>query len=185
VIPKKLSGAEFEFECLFALRKLESRGVGTFGRYGVQAVRTSNEWQIMQSLPDFEGVIAGKQIIFDAKVCTQASFPWAKYRSETKGPRARQLRHMVKRSEFGAKCGFLLHWNARDLKTKQTEAATFWIPVFHSVYWQAVERGEIKNLNREDCNTFGFPVVWERNGRERKSSLGFHRLFFEDLLCKK
>jgi penicillin-binding protein-related factor A (putative recombinase) len=99
-------------------------------RCGVQAVMIGTEpngnpkWQVIRSLPDFEGVNAqGQQFIFDAKVCSQASFDLTPYREETKGTKSRQLRHMFERSQFNVPCFFLMHWNARAGKTFKELAA--------------------------------------------------------------
>lgn len=128
------------------------------------------EWVIMPSLPDFEGVLhTGNQIIFDCKVCSQASFPFDKYRSETRGARSRQLRHMLKRSRFGAKCYFLMHWNERNLVKKTIPATTVMVPVMHDFdFWHHVESGEIKSMNRDDSLTIGVEVHWIANDGRRK-----------------
>ncbi len=108
----------------------------------------------------------GSHIIFDAKVCSQASFPWDKYRSITRGARARQLKHMLKRSRFGARCFFLFHWNERLLKTKSVSARTFVVPVRHDDdYWTKVEMAEIKSLTRDDCFSIGVEIPWEATDR--------------------
>lgn len=178
MIPTELTGSKFEEHTLTALERIEKKELGTFGRYGVQAVHTGKEWQIMQSLPDFEGIFGTRQIIFDCKVCTQASFPWVKYRESTGGPRSRQLRHLRKRSRFGVVCGFLLHWNARELKTKAEPAVTFWLPVQDSSpYWELVEQGEIKSLTREDCRSMGVEVPWQIHDRDRNHKLALEWLF--------
>ena len=178
MIPKALTGSDFEEHTFTALARLEKLEIGTFGRYGVQAVRTKSEWQIMQSLPDIEGIIAGRQHIFDCKVCTASSFSWAKYRDETGGSKARQLRHMRKRSRFGAVCGFLMHWNERVLVTKTEPAITFWFPVQHdSPYWGHVDSGEIKSLTREECRSMGVEIPWQIHGQDRTHKLALEWLF--------
>lgn len=185
MIPKALTGSDFEEQVFKSLARIEQHEIGTFGRYGVQAVRTMKEWQIMQSLPDIEGIIAGLQHIFDCKVCTSSSFSWAKYRqkltqdSDVKnGSKARQLRHLRKRSKFGAKCGFLIHWNERVLVTKTEPAITYWFPVIHdSPYWGHVDAGELKSLTREDCRSMGIEVPWRIHGQDRTHKLALEWLF--------
>lgn len=176
--PTKLTGSDLERETLTALQKLEASGIGSFGRYGVQAVRTKDDWQILQSLPDFEGIIAGHQFVFDCKACSQASFPWDKYRSETRGSRSRQLKHLLKRSRFGATCGFLMHWNERRLTKSIIPAKTYWLPVDHAHdYWDEVDGGTIKSLTLADCGLMGIEVPWTIEGRDRNAKMDLRWLF--------
>jgi penicillin-binding protein-related factor A (putative recombinase) len=139
-------------------------------RCGVQAVRTKDEWQVIPSLPDFEGVDwIGHQFIFDCKVCSQASFDLSKYRSDVKGARSRQLRHMLERAEFGVRCFFLLHWNERSGKTFKLQAKTFAFPISSRLeFWTAFERGEIRSITREHCSDHGIEVQWNVLGSGRK-----------------
>lgn len=170
------------------------------GRYGVQAtVRPSHttpgamETQLMQSLPDFEGMCrchdaeregamnAFNHVIFDAKVCSAASFPWNKYRSETRGPRSRQLKHMLRRSRFGARCFFLFHWNERSLAKRIIPARTFVFPVSYlDDYWDRVESLEVKSLSLSDCEEKGVEVEWVLNNKQsrkyRPDFLGLKKL---------
>ena len=157
-----MTGAKFESLIVERNREYEKLGVACIGRYGVQAARTKNEWVILQSLPDFEGSLStGRQVIFDAKVCGQASFPLDKYRSETGGSRSRQLRHMLKRSRFGAACFFLIHWSQRVLKRGIIQAITYRFPVhLDHPFWLAFNAGETKSLNREDCENYGTEIHW-------------------------
>jgi penicillin-binding protein-related factor A (putative recombinase) len=176
--PTKLTGADLERETLVALNKLEDAGIGAFGRYGMQAVRTKDDWQILQSLPDFEGIITGRQIIFDCKACSQASFDLTQYRSETRGSKSRQLRHMIRRSRFGATCGFLLHWNQRELRKSITPAKTYWIPIdYNSQYWVDVDGGVIRSISLADCSLIGIEIPWVIEGRDRKAKLDLRWLF--------
>ncbi len=134
---ESLTGSELEK--LVVERGLEYRKAkqAHISRCGVQAVRTKDEWH-------FEGVDwVGHQFIFDCKVCSQASFDLSKYRSDVKGARSRQLKHMLERAEFGVRCCFLLHWNERAGKTFKLLSETFAFPISGRMeFWQAFERGE-------------------------------------------
>lgn len=200
MVPSKLIGVEFEKLILEQCDWYEERKVAAVGRYGVQATvrpastsQTGFETQLMQSLPDFEGMYlcldseneaAGRcfnHMIFDAKVCSAASFPWNKYRAETRGPRSRQLRHMLKRSRFGTKCFFLIHWNKRQLSKKTIPAQTFIFPVdYRDDYWDKVEGLEIKSLTLADCEERGREVEWvlnsNRSWKYRPDFLGLKKL---------
>ena len=142
---------------------------------GVQAVMTGTAvdksplWQVIQSLPDFEGVTGfGTQFIFDCKVCSQSSFDLSKYRAEIRGPKSRQLRHMQKRSRFGVPCFFLMHWNSRKGVTFEEPAKTYLFPVEESEFWHAFERAEKRSITRKDCIDFGVECKWSIYGKGRK-----------------
>ena len=173
---QRFTGKLFEQVLVARHNELKKDGVASIGRYGVQATRTKTDWVILQSLPDFEGDVKGggvvtnsdTHIIFDAKVCSQASFDLSKYRSDTKGARRRQLSHMYDRSEYGAVCFFLIHWNERILRTKKESAETYLFPVWiEHPFWQSFERGEVKSLNRQDCNDYGERVPWTIRSKAR------------------
>jgi penicillin-binding protein-related factor A (putative recombinase) len=179
VIPSQLTGKEFEKLVVEQAAIYEEKGIACIGRYGVQANMAPKkipdggrqfETVMIQSLPDFEGIrMGGSHITFDAKVCSAASFAWAKYRSETRGARSRQLRHMLKRSRFGADCYFLIHWNERVLKAKTIPAATYAFPVdYRMEYWDKVESMEVKSLTQEDCQSLGRLVEWNKTDRGTK-----------------
>lgn len=196
MIPKNLTGKEFEKLIVEQSVIYEQTGVACIGRYGVQAsvapprnkpsgigAPATFETIMIQSLPDFEGsMMGGSHVIFDAKVCSQASFAWAKYRSETRGARARQLKHMIRRSRFGASCFFLIHWNERVLKNKVVPAAAYAFPVdYRMEYWDKVESMEVKSLTIEDCESMGRLVVWGKKSGGTK----FRPMFLEesDSIC--
>lgn len=149
---------------MFRATKLEEDGIMTIGRYGVQARMMKNpasgraEWQVVPSLPDFEGTLAGgRQIIIEAKTCSQASYPL--YQTQEKRPK--QIAHMMKRSRFGALCFLLLHFNRRELKTKTEEATTYAIPVSReSKFWAEYENGGHKNLTRDEAELYGIRIPW-------------------------
>lgn len=168
--PKSIKGSELEVLIAEQNAIYEDAGMACIGRYGVQAARMKEEWIIQSSLPDFEGPLAGgHHIVFDSKVCSQASFSWAPYRSATRGAKARQLKHMIRRSRFKAKCFFLFHWNERVMKTKTIPAATFVLPVIHDFdYWDRVESGEVGSINIDDCNRLGIEVEWTKRDRGTK-----------------
>lgn len=168
-VPTRLTGKAFESIIVERLKRDRDARRWHVGRYGVQAVRLKDETMMIQSLPDFEGAIypIGRQVIFDAKVCSQASFNLAKYREETRGARSRQLRHMLDRSEFGAICGFVIHWNERQLSKRRDDAATYWFPVEPNSFWGDFLSGDVRAIRRSDCVEYGSQISWVTLGAER------------------
>lgn len=168
-VPPRLTGKEFEGIIVDRMKKDRAALRWHVGRYGVQAVRMKEGPVLIQSLPDFEGVVypVGTQVIFDAKVCSQASFNLAKYRDETRGARARQLRHMLDRAAFGAICGFVIHWNERQLSRRLDEAATYWFPVAPNSFWGDFLSGDVRAIRRSDCVEHGSRIEWVALGMER------------------
>lgn len=173
-----MTGKDFENIVLQRLRDERKRGHVSAGRYGVQATTRkevtrhvcpscrhdwSEErfmWQPLQSLPDLEGVLppSGRQFTFECKVCGSASFG---FHDTTFSDR--QLRHLLERDEFGAVSFLLLHFTERVLKTKSDPAATWAFPIGNEhVFWQAVDRGEIKSINRDDCEQYAVSVEWNK-----------------------
>jgi len=161
-IAKKITGTRFEALVKERCVQLHILGLAHITRYGVQAVRSSDTWHVIPSLPDYEGVTReGRQTIFDAKVCSQASFALDKYRLETKGSRSRQLKHMLDRSQFGVRCFFLLHWNERQLTNRTIQAETYAFPIsIHHRFWDSFLAGEVKAIRRQDCETYGHKIRW-------------------------
>jgi len=159
-----IKGKEFEALIIFRATKLEEQGFLTLGRYGTQVVMMNDEggvprWQPIPSLPDMEGVIAGtgRQIIIEAKVCSQASYPI--YQTGKKHPK--QIEHMLRRSKFGALCFLMVHFNGRDLKTKSEPAETFAIPVTSdSNFWREYENAERRTLTRGEADMYGIRIPW-------------------------
>lgn len=155
-----MNGREFEQQLARQFTAYRTQGKACISRYGVQAIRTSpKDIMTIKSLPDFEGLVPGlhSQIIFDAKVCSQASFDLSPFRNRKR----RQLEHMIERSKYGATCGFLIHWSARQMKTKSEPSITWWFPVsFAHPFWDAFEVAEIRRLNRVDCSEYGIEVTW-------------------------
>lgn len=167
---ERLTGKEFQRIVQDRCEKLRQDGLAGITSYGVQAVRTRDDWMVIQSYPDFEGPFdeSGRQAIFDAKACSQASWSLDKYRPETRGARSRQLRHMYERSRFGVVCFFLIHWNPRELKTKSREPLTHAFPVWvNHPFWERFDAGEIKSMTPGDCEEHAVPVPWSRSGKER------------------
>ncbi len=164
---RRLTGATFER--LITARNAEyfRYGQAHVVKCGVNAVRTKREWLVIPSYPDFEGVTSGgRQFVFDAKVCSQSSFALDKYRNETRGARARQLRHMLHRSRFAVPAFFLLHWNPRQLTTRRLPAATYAFPVSGQLeFWQQFAAGAVRSLSRQDCTELAVPVAWTCAGR--------------------
>lgn len=162
----QIKGKEFENLILFRAAKLQEQKILTLGRYGVQAVMMNNpvtgvpEWQVIPSLPDFDGCIygSGRQLILEAKVCSQASYPL--HQAGKKHPK--QFAHMLRRAEFGALCYLLLHFNGREMKTKSDPSVTFAIKVHPSLpLWQEFESAERLSINRSEAELFGFPLPWD------------------------
>ena len=168
---ESFKGSEFQALVKQRCDQLRESGLASIGLYGVQAARRADDWVILQSLPDFEGVTRdARQTIFDAKVCSQASFALDKYRIETKGARSRQLSHMLERSRYGVRCFFLVHWNRRELSKRIEEAITYAFPVRQGhPFWESFLAGEAKVLRRTDCEAYAMEVPWcLANRRDRK-----------------
>lgn len=173
---KILKGKDLEELVVFRTNQYRESGFGSFHRPGVHAITQERftdgtvKARLIASLPDFQGVFGRPQreAVFDCKVCSAASMDLTKYRMETKGARARQLKFMYERESFGSLCFMLIHWNARKLKTKSDPAQTFAIPVgFNLPFWQMFEAGEEKSINRAQCCEYGIEVPWVRSPREK------------------
>lgn len=153
-----MNSKDFEEICLYRMRQHEDRGEATMSRYGVQGSFVDGKWQPIVSLPDFEGLLppAGRQFIFDCKLCAAASFPL----DDDKFKR-RQLKHMLTRSRFGAVCFLLIHFSERTLKRSIEPAETWAFPVFaEHPLWAAFDRGETKRITRLDCQEYAVSVEW-------------------------
>lgn len=167
--PDQLHWRKFEELCLQRMAKEEKAGIGTMVRYGTQARMfqgvgdSQPTMRATQSLPDFDGVIAGgRQFICEAKVTDQASFPL-----QEQTFKRRQYNHMATRADFGVPCFLAIHFNRRQLKTKVRCSQTFGFPVYrqHPV-WQSFEAGETKRLSLELCEKFAVRIDWIRSNRE-------------------
>ena len=166
-----LTGADFERHCKYRLNRLEADHIASIAPVETQS-RVIGEGKIVQvkSKPDFEGCYGprARAIYFDAKVCSQSKFDLNSYRIDANKPKSRQLKYMYKREEFGAVCFFLIHWNARQLKTKQFPAITYAFPVKRShPFWDAFENGTEKSINRGHCADYGIEIPWTTEGSER------------------
>lgn len=164
-----LTGKAFEHLVKKALDEHGRRRAIHAGRYGVQVqgirdVGGKLEWRPVPSLPDFEGVVAGgRQFVFDAKVCSQASLSLHADHAPTK-----QLRHLLARGRMGAVSFLLVHWNARELKTKSEPPQTFVVPVApHLELWRELETAQRRTLNRLDCQLRGHEITWGTIGLGR------------------
>lgn len=165
--PEKLTGREFEDVCLMDVQhhQKQKKPAFIFSRYGIQSATIFEQngksfTRPIKSLPDFEGVLApdGIQFIFDCKVCSQASFGSNEFRKFLDG---RQFKHLLKRSDFGAICFLLIHWNARSLKKKKIEAATYAMPILATVkFWDDVSNGVELSLSRDLCAEYGIACHW-------------------------
>lgn len=146
---------------------IDTQKVKTIFQYFGPEKQNQMVWQPMQSLPDFEGVMmGGLQFIFDAKVCSQASFPLGESTMKE-----RQLKHLKKRARFGAVCFFLIHFNKRQLVTKSSPARTIAFPVQpDDPFWQRHERSEIKRITEQDAELYGIRVEWNVAPGKRKLS---------------
>ena len=163
----KLSGSDFEDILVQRHEEYRADRIASVGRYGVQGVKKGAEVILLQSLPDFEGDVsevlywAGLHLIFDAKVVSGPSMDLTRHRRETQGSKSRQLRHMLDRASFGARCFFLIHWNYRKLKTREEPAITYRFPVEpEHPFWEAFARGEHSSLRRADCENYAEMVPW-------------------------
>lgn len=156
---------EFEEVILQRIKTLEEMDSLTGGRYGVQGAFHNGEWRPIRSLPDFEGVLSGgRQWILEAKVCNAASFSLSDDKFKE-----RQLRHLLKRSDFGALCGLLIHMPARELSKSVVLETTFAMPVYRNhPIWIQFDAGEIKSLSRTNLEHYAGVVKWDTLGDERK-----------------
>lgn len=157
-----IKGKEFEALLLFRAQRLEEQGVLTLSRYGTQVVMMNDDqgvprWQPIPSLPDFDGCIpGGRQLIIEAKVCSQSSYPLYSVGKE----RPKQIAHMLKRAKFGALCYLMIHFNGRELKTKKDEAGTYAIQVLDDHFWRMYENAEVRSIDRDDAKLNGIEVPW-------------------------
>lgn len=162
-----MKGKELEKLCIYRMEHEEARGRATMSRYGVQASMVDEKWIPIQSLPDFEGIeLGGHQFVMECKVCSAASFPL-----DSDKFKDRQLRHMLKRSAFGAVSFLLLHFKERELKTKSEPARTIAFPVDpEHPFWLQFSRGEVKRITKLDAEQYGEAVHWTVLPRCRKES---------------
>ncbi len=175
---KSLTGREFEVLIEDRGATYKERGLLLLKKFGVQTMTElifgKRSIREIKSLPDYDITLPphGRQVVIDAKVCSQSSFNLSEYTWEgaRSGPKARQLKVMLDKSRFGAVCGFLLHFNARETEKtkKQFSAVTYLFPVHNDLeFWIAFSAKEKKSISLSDCERIGVRVVWDRIGQER------------------
>jgi len=134
MVPATLKAKEFEELIMDAADREQRAGRMTMGRYGTQASVFNGKTIMLQSLPDFEGVLAtGRQFIIEAKTCSQASFPLT-----PSSIKPRQVSHMLERARFGVPCFVLIHFNMRVVRPHPQPGVTVALRVDDSnPRWQA------------------------------------------------
>jgi penicillin-binding protein-related factor A (putative recombinase) len=154
-----LKGKELEELVLWRTRTADDpAGLYTLGRYGVMSNFIKGTWTPVKSLPDFEGVLpGGRQFIFEAKVCSQASYDLT---GGTSKSFAHQYAHLRKRASWGALCFILLHFNPRQLKKEAVPGCTVLFPVGDTEFWQAYDARQQKNITRKAAEMYGIVVPW-------------------------
>ena len=157
--PEKLKGIEFEQLLSAAADREEKIGVLTMDHYGVTMSVQNGVTMGIQSKPDFEGVLFnGRQFIFEAKVCSSASFPMTKDKIKP-----RQVSHLLTRSKFNVPCFVVIHWNARELKKSKVESVTVAIPVSENdPRWQRFIDANAKA--KRESKVHGRPIPVEPQG---------------------
>jgi len=152
-----MKGKELERRCVLQADRYRRDRDLTMARYGVHGVLVDGQWRPIDSLPDFEGVLpGGRQFIFEAKVCNQASFPL-----DDDKFKARQYKHLMERSEFGVITFLLIYFPERRLKTKVDAPLLVAFPVNRSMeFWSRFETGEIKRISRDDAIEYGVELQW-------------------------
>lgn len=184
VIQEKLTGKEFE-QCI--LDRAGSMNEWDFGRYGVKASFTINpqsgkpEWMPIKSLPDFEAAVKpiGRQVIIEAKTCSGASYQLA---CDAKRKKL-QFEHLLRRSEAGARCWLLVHFNRRRLKTKVDEPFTVAISVAErrELFFDA-SMGVSRNIGRSEAKMLGHQIEWGKATPRCRNVTPDLSLFIEDAL---
>ena len=164
---------------------------GTIAQVVGMASDGSTKCKLNRSLPDFGGTIKGQggvEVVFDCKVVgdKQASMDMSKVQMDKqyKGSQARQLQFMVERSEYGAGCFFLIHFNVKPYaKAADRPAQTWAFPVqltdasgnFDHPYWSLFWSGEKKRIHVSDCEQHAVRVEWflpsERSTKPRPNVL--------------
>lgn len=154
---RKLTGIDFEKLVIYSMDRAKAEGRCDAGKYGVQASFQNGQWQPIGSLPDFEGAIpGGRQFVFDAKVCSSSSLDL-----HSSKVTARQLSHMLKRSQMGVPCFLLVHFSERVLKTRTDPAWTCALPVHpEQPLWSRWLDGGQKGINRKEAELYGCRVRW-------------------------
>lgn len=162
-----LGTKEFESICLERLVWEAKQGRGHFSRYGVKVSYLEKGKMIATpSMPDIEGALSptGRQVIFDCKKVDSVS----RLKLEGKSTK-NQIKHMLARSEVGAVCFFMVHFNERILKTRVDAAATYAFPVFaEHIFWDIWIRCGGGSIERSDFESWGVPIRWNAPGQTKK-----------------
>lgn len=165
---ENLTGKDFQAICKDRGVEYRQIGIAMINECGVQGTFRDDKWMPIQSYPDFEGVsVSGHQFIFDCKVCSSASFALSSYRQDTRAAKYRQLKHMRDRAKFNVGCFFLIHWNARVMKTRSEPPETFVFPIEDNGFWEEYDAARCLSITREDCDRWGVAVPWNILGRAR------------------
>jgi len=168
------NGKELEELLMNEAKRLENDGILTMGRYGTMVSMVDDAWLPVPSLPDFDGVRgSGRQFIIEAKVCSQPSF-----RIQSDKIKHKQVKHMLKRSQFGVDCHVLIHFNARTGITFYDPPFTVAMPIrcgdfgWHRTWEQfaecKVKDQEFPSLTRAIAMERGTPVKWHIPPRANK-----------------
>ena len=160
-------------------------GQGHWQKNGLRAVHTGDGVVAMKSWVDFSGTIpvqvqewrrrepgcspyaktitVGHSIHFDCKKVAGASMPLKASNFHSK-----QKRQMMSHASSGATCFLLVHFNARELKTRDEPAATWAVPIYPGhEFWEANNAGEVMMLSRSAAETHGVAVEWNKVGKDR------------------
>lgn len=169
--PDFLRSNELEDRMDKAFDAESKRGGMDVGRYGVKSYTIPNasspygfETRAIQSYPDFEGVLpGGRQLITDAKVCSQASFSLSE-----SNLKPAQRDHMLRRGKMGAISFITIHFNKRSLATKTVDAVTVAVPVSpkHPI-WKEFLEGARKSITPETAMEIGVVIQWNTPPRCR------------------
>jgi len=133
--------------------------------------------QVIQhkSKPDFEVTLANDGIrgTFDAKSCSEASFPLNDFHPDKKSSRALQLSHMFRVRARGGYAFFLIHKNRREMKAKaDVESQTWLFPVTPNWFWDGFYANEIRRVTQMHLEELGVPVEWWMSSeRARKPTM--------------
>lgn len=159
-----MTGKEFEELCVFRMNHERRRGRGLMRRCGVQGgwrldpSTGTRKFEPSSSPPDFEGVEPdARQFMFDAKVCSLAS-----YSIDNAGSKRRwQIPILLERSEFNVATFLLIHLPERVLKTKTDPIRTVAFPIHvRHPFWINYLDSEIKSISRAAFDEYGIEVEW-------------------------
>ena len=167
-----MKSKEFEDVCLERMADEFAAGRAKMNRYGVQCTIIGTSplgepiYRPLRSAPDFDITLPpeGLHAIVEAKVCSSASFPL-----HDEFFKVRQLKYMLEHATCGAVCGLLIHFPERVLVTKTVDEMTVLFPVHPAhPFWCEFELGDVKSINREDCDRYAAEVFWNKRAGQRK-----------------